>query len=57
MMKFLKSIVASTAEKDVIYTYLCESADLVDLERRQRLIDCGQAPWQAHAKMKLAGWM
>jgi hypothetical protein len=32
------------------YDYLCRSTDLVDLERRQRKIQQGTAPWQRFAK-------
>ena len=56
MKKLLKLLVSFDTEKDVIYKYLCDSVSLTDLERRQRLIANGQAPWQVQAKMSLKGW-
>lgn len=39
-----------------IEDYLAEAYDLVDLERRQRQIDRGQAPWQRY-NSNLKGWV
>jgi len=36
---------------------LAESTDLVDIERRQRMISKGQAPWQIRASNNLRGWL
>ena len=36
--------------------YLAEAHDLVDLERRMRQLDRGQAPWQVEANNNLKGW-
>lgn len=44
-------------EKLLIEQWLAESKDLVDLERRQRMIDKGQAPWQIQAKQRMKGWV
>jgi len=59
MKKFFKSILNSSlfpTEKQKIYTWLSESSDIVELERRQRIIDRGDAPWQVAANYKLKGW-
>ncbi len=37
--------------------YLASSTDLVELERRQRLIQRGQAPWQPVTNKNLKGWV
>ena len=37
--------------------YLASSTDLVELERRQRLIQNGQAPWQPVTNKNLRGWV
>jgi hypothetical protein len=56
MKKLLRYLVTATTEQDTIYNYLCDSVSLSDLERRQRLIERGQAPWQLQSKMSLRGW-
>lgn len=43
-------------EKELINEYLADSASLADLERRQRSIDRGDAPWQLRAKSNLRSW-
>lgn len=35
--------------------YLAEATDLIDLERRQRQMDRGQAPWQINKNLR--GWV
>ena len=42
-------------QKDIKDEYLAEATDLVDLERRMRQIDRGQAPWQVNKN--LIGWV
>ena len=37
--------------------YLANSCDLVELERRQRELQQGSAPWQAVANKNLRGWV
>ena len=54
MIKLLKKLFISKTERDYANDYLGESTDLVDLERRQRQIDRGQAPYQ---NKNLAGWV
>lgn len=37
--------------------YLANSCDLVELERRQKEMQQGSAPWQAVANKNLRGWV
>ncbi len=43
-------------DRDRIDEYLSDSASLEDLERRQRLINRNEAPWQLRESQSLAGW-
>ena len=56
MMNFLKSIFSNKDEKSTIEDYLSNSISLEDLERRQREISRGEAPWQVRSRL-LAGHM
>jgi len=51
MMKFLKSIFSQADEKSKIEDYLSNSLSLEDLERRQREIARGEAPWQLRSRL------
>ena len=42
--------------RDRATEWLNESTDIVDLERRLRLLDMNQAPWQLQAKTFSYGW-
>lgn len=44
-MKFLKRFFNTMSQEE---RWLSKSADMVELEQRQRMIDRGQAPWQRH---------
>jgi hypothetical protein len=44
-------------DRDMINEYLADSVSLEDLERRQRLISRGEAPWQPRANQNLKGWV
>lgn len=44
-------------EKELVEEYLADSISLEDLERRQRLINRGEAPWQVRANQNLKGWV
>jgi len=44
-------------EKELINEYLADSTSLADLERRQRAIDLGDAPWQTRAKSNLRSFI
>lgn len=41
----------------MIEEYLADSISLEDLERRQRMIERNQAPWQIQANQNLRGWL
>lgn len=43
-------------EKDRAYAWLSDSSDMVDLERRIKLLDQNNAPWQAGTNRNLQGW-
>ena len=54
MMKLLKLFKpASLLSQDEIY--LSESTNLEDLERRQKFLSCGEAPFQIHIRNYLQG--
>lgn len=59
-MNFLKNFFKNNSrrsrEEVLIEKWLGESENLVDLERRQRMIDQGLAPWQVQANINLKGW-
>ena len=62
MLKLIKQALANkantaTAEQRLVEQWLAESTDLVDIERRQRMISTGQAPWQIRASNNLRGWL
>jgi hypothetical protein len=59
MKKILKRIAAylrPRSQRDLINDWLAESTDLVDLERRQRALDRGQAPFQTVGNMRAKGY-
>lgn len=60
MIKFISKLFKAqsklNSEQKQIEKYLAESYDLVDLERRQRQISRGEAPWQIHTNANLRGW-
>lgn len=61
-MKWILKMLFSSAEefeKARTYRWLSESSSLADLERRQRQIERGQAPWQVRARSNtnLTGWV
>lgn len=53
--KLIKLARLSTLTKEE--KYLASSCDLVELERRQRELQRGSAPWQAVANKNLRGWV
>ena len=62
MLKLIKQAIANkantaTAEQRLVEQWLAESTDLVDIERRQRMISKGQAPWQIRSSNNLKGWL
>ena len=62
MFKLIKQAIANkanttTTEQRLVEQWLAESTDLVEIERRQRMISKGQAPWQIRASHNLKGWL
>lgn len=55
--KLLKFLIQKPKEQEQIEKWLADSASLADLERRQKMIDKGQAPWQVQANNNLRGWV
>jgi hypothetical protein len=56
LVKWLsKVLVSKDHEQQLIEDWLASSSDLVDLERRQKMLDRGQAPWQK-PNGNLVGW-
>lgn len=54
--KFFKSLfVARDYHTELKDAYLAEATDLIDLERRMRQMDRGQAPWQINNNLR--GWV
>ena len=44
--KLVKALSFSSTTKNIEEVWLSQSTDLVELERRIKMIDRGQAPWQ-----------
>ena len=55
MINMLKKLFNPAHPKNNEYEYLAGSKDLSDLERRQRQIERGHAPWQPNHNLK--GWV
>ena len=53
----IRALIKKPTEKQLIEEWLADSASLSDLERRQRLIERNQAPWQVQANNNLRGWV
>lgn len=52
-MNFIRNLLAHKDEKTIIEDYLADSLSLEDLERRQRMIARGEAPWQIRSKISV----
>jgi uncharacterized protein YjiS (DUF1127 family) len=52
MFKFPKAL----TEKDRIHAWLSDSSDIVDLERRIKMLDQNNAPWQSGTNKNIQGW-
>ena len=57
MVKFLKAFFATKDTKTIIEEYLADSISLEDLERRQRMIQRNEAPWQIQSTQNSRGWL
>jgi hypothetical protein len=59
VIKFLKWLFSAdtrSTEEDRVYKWLCSSSSLAEIERRQRMLSRGEAPWQLNAKRNVIGW-
>lgn len=52
-----KDLFNSRDERQFVEEYLADSISLEDLERRQRMISRGEAPWQIRANQTSKGWI
>jgi hypothetical protein len=52
-----KDLFNSRDERQFVEEYLADSISLEDLERRQRMISRGEAPWQIRANQISRGWI
>lgn len=57
MISTLLNFFKIKSDREIIEEWLAEAHDLVDLERRQKQIARGQAPWQIQANANLKGWV
>lgn len=60
MLKFIKWLFStefSTTEQDRVHKWLSSSSSLDEIERRQRMLSRGEAPWQIDAVRNLKGWV
>ena len=58
LTKWLSNILISKDhEQQLIENWFAASIDLSDLERRQKMLERGQAPWQTRANVNLRGWV
>lgn len=51
MLRFLAKLFDTRTEQELAYDYLTESHNLEDLERRQRQLSKGEAPFQTRNKI------
>jgi hypothetical protein len=57
LKNMFKDVLNTRSEKQFVEEYLSDSISLEDLERRQRSISRGEAPWQIRANQNLKGWI
>jgi hypothetical protein len=57
LRNMFKDLLNTRTEKQFVEEYLADSISLEDLERRQRTINRGEAPWQLRANQNLKGWI
>jgi hypothetical protein len=57
LRNMFKDVLGTRSEKQYVEEYLADSISLEDLERRQRSISRGEAPWQLRANQNLKGWI
>lgn len=60
VIKFIKklfSVNKVASEQNKIYNWLASSSSLEEIERRQRMLSRGEAPWQIAANRSLKDWV
>ena len=57
LKNMFRDVLGTRSEKQYVEEYLADSISLEDLERRQRSISRGEAPWQVRANQNLKGWI
>jgi hypothetical protein len=57
LKNMFNGLLHARTEREMMEEYLADSISLEDLERRQRLINRGEAPWQVSANHNLKGWI
>lgn len=59
MIDFIKSLFESERERERRQTeaWLSNSESLEEVERKQKALNRGEAPWQIQANVNLRGWV
>lgn len=60
VVNFIKSLFTSKrfpTEQEKIYNWLSSSSSLEEIERRQRMMSRGEAPWQVNTNHNMKGWV
>lgn len=59
MIDFIKSLFESERERERRQTeaWLSNSESLEEVERKQKALNRGEAPWQVQANVNLRGWV
>jgi|TARA_B110000503_G_scaffold74905_1_gene115672 hypothetical protein len=58
VLNFIKWLFSERSnEQDRDYKWLCSSTSLEEIERRQRMLSRGEAPWQINARRNVTGWI
>lgn len=57
--EFFKKLFESHENKERRRTeeWLADSSSLQEIERKQRMLSRGEAPWQVYANQNLKGWV
>jgi hypothetical protein len=57
--KFIERLFESERdrEKRMVDEWLADSVSLQEIERKQRMINRGEAPWQVYTNQNLKGWV
>lgn len=59
IIEFIKSLFEDNKQKEkrLMEEWLADSTSLQDIERKQKMINRGEAPWQVQANHNLRGWV